>query len=272
MYSIIFVTATCLLIFCQESITLEGDATKSKREYQSISNVSTVDRDGTVSRKKRTIYGYAVNEYEYPYVVSVQVSYSHVCGGTILTPRLILTAAHCLEAGQISSVAVSSQYGKNHYRVAQSIPHQQYYHDQYNIVYDIALLVLGESIPNAKTVSLQRQPQRVPDNSMAYALGWGKTENGFNSQQLKRVDVPLLFPSQCRLDNRFMKKLVCIDTRRGNVCFGDSGGPIMYGNNQVGVTSYVRGNVNPCMSGMPAIFTRVSAYYDWIQQYVQYYP
>ncbi|KAJ8673100.1 hypothetical protein QAD02_004361 [Eretmocerus hayati] len=224
-----------------------------------------------VPRQRRTIYGYAVNEYDYPYVVSIRVYYhSHYCGGTILTPRLILTAAHCLEKVQISYVAVFRHYGPSYYGVVYSITHPYYYHDGY-MVHDIALLVLDQRIPNAQTVSLQPHPETVSGYYKAYALGWGQTEYGFMSQKLRRVNVPLLYTDQCESDEELDQKLVCIDTKRGNICFGDSGGPLMYGNNQVGVASFVSGWGNPCMSGMPAAFTRISAYYSWIQQYVHMY-
>ncbi|KAJ8681114.1 hypothetical protein QAD02_016901 [Eretmocerus hayati] len=294
MYRIIVVTAACLLLSCIGNISSETDAPISEEDFYTIdgptddaTTESTINEDNEegemVSRQKRTIYGYEVNDYDYPYVVSIRVDYrSHYCGGTILTPKLILTAAHCLDEYQISYVVVSNNYPKYYYKVAYYIKYPYYHHDKYIMANDIALLVLEQSIPNAQTVSLQPYPQNVTNEILAYALGWGDTENRFMSQNLRRVDVPFLHPSQCQSNKELNQRIVCIDTRKGNVCSGDSGGPLMYGNIQVGVTSYVTGPpskypwVKPrvfdmCMSGMPAFFTRISAYYTWIQGYVQKY-
>ncbi|KAJ8673136.1 hypothetical protein QAD02_004398 [Eretmocerus hayati] len=282
MYRTIVVTATCLLLFSVGNISSETDAPISEEDFfttdgptDDATTEPTIDEDNeggeVIPRQRRTIYGYTVNEYNYSYVVSIRDHYYlHYCGGTILTPRLILTAAHCVEEEHKSFVAVFSHYGPSYYEVSYSITHP-YYSDKYN-VNDIALLVLEQRIPNAQIVSLQSHPETVSGCYKAYALGWGQTEYGFMSQKLRRVNVPILYTDQCDSYEELDRKLVCIDTKRGNICFGDSGGPLMYGHNQVGVASYVRGpdmKTNPCTSGMSSAFTRISAYYSWIQRYVR---
>ncbi|KAJ8673243.1 hypothetical protein QAD02_004505 [Eretmocerus hayati] len=293
MYRIIFVTVISLSMFCADSTVLRSNTSVLEQEYgpttnhfplESIidlaTNRSMVDGNNQeilpVRRRKRMVGSYVVNDYDYPYVVSLKSSHSHRCGGTILTPRLILTAAHCIKAkDSISHVEVSGENGKERYPVTKKISHPNYQIGIYD-KHDIGVVLLGERIPNAHIVSLQPHPQRVRDRSEAYAFGWGQTGNGFTSQELRRADLPLLLPSQCENKPGHNVAWVCIDSSKADTCPGDSGGPLMYKNKQVGITSHGKYPANykgpKCKPGFLSFFTRVSFYYDWIQRYIELYP
>lgn len=72
-------------------------------------------------------------------------------------------------------------------------------------------------------------------------------------------------------DKPFGDGNVCIGPITGGLspCSGDSGGPLVYSNKAVGVASWV---VAPCgVRGAPAVYTKVSAYIDFIRKYVPQY-
>ncbi|KAJ8673262.1 hypothetical protein QAD02_004524 [Eretmocerus hayati] len=226
----------------------------------------------STSRTKRSIKGVPVNHADYTYVVTLLSNGQHKCGGSIVTQKLILTAAHCLLA-PLTHVGVYSPCGGiTEYPISGWTAHPGY---NLNLnVNDIALLVLSQRIANAQIVSLQPKPQKVPDRSLAMALGWGMTEYGTPSTQLRKVEVPLLYPSDCQRHFGYRAEWVCIDASQRNVCYGDSGGPLVYNNTQIGVVSMaspVPPGVHPCTSGKPTVFTRISSYYNWIESYKQVY-
>ncbi|KAJ8673233.1 hypothetical protein QAD02_004495 [Eretmocerus hayati] len=230
-----------------------------------------------VRRTKRAYNGVPVDSSDYPYIVSLRnVNSQHMCGGTILTPQLILSAAQCfdpsLKPSPAKEVLVFSKSNNGDvYKLTHYMPHPDYRFEKPGM-HDICIGVLESRIKNAVTVSLQPKPMKVAKHSLAQAFGWGKHEYGAVSEQLRRVDVAALMPSECKLELK--TEWVCTDSSKGSICDGDSGGPLMFHGTQVGVatknseSSQVQ---NPCLSGAPSVFTRVSTYYEWIQQWVTYY-
>ncbi|NJL20897.1 MAG: trypsin-like serine protease, partial [Leptolyngbyaceae cyanobacterium SM1_3_5] len=100
-------------------------------------------------------------------------------------------------------------------------------------------------------------------------IGFGYTEeNGSNSQELLKVDVDIVPFEQC--DSLFgdltESIMLCAGTETGgrDACQGDSGGPLLSSSTvQVGIVSFGDGCGQP---GVPAVYTRVSAFDNWIQR------
>ena len=133
---------------------------------------------------------------------------------------------------------------------------------------DIMLIKL--SIPSsAPLVQLNYDPSNPEDNQSVTVIGFGYTEyKGEFSQDLLKVDVDVVPFTECNdVYNGITESImICAGTKEGgrDACQGDSGGPLLSNPNvQVGIVSFGDGCGKPAI---PGVYTRVSAFEDWIKR------
>ncbi|XP_026826871.1 transmembrane protease serine 9 [Ooceraea biroi] len=229
---------------------------------------------------------------EFPHQVSIRwgvppiFKYNHVCGGSILNERYVLTAAHCiLRIGKLKVVA-----GK-HYLTREESTQQEVdvekaiVHENFKggiAPFDIAVLKLKTPLVLNERVSAVKLPEQDQVRSGdAVVTGWGSISKGLRPMLpavLQKATVPLLDNKSCLAkfpEGIIGKKPELFDTQictdsAGEVaaCSGDSGGPLVqFDNNsktatQIGVVSW---GVYPCgVSRSPSVYTRVPSYVNWI--------
>lgn len=109
----------------------------------------------------------------------MQYNGQHICGGSIVNNRTIVTAAHCVNDFQPDNLSIragsslhsSGGITKNVSRV--------FIHPQYNaelIDYDIAVLKLDSPLiksESIKSIALPESNINYPSGSLAYVSGWG---------------------------------------------------------------------------------------------------
>ena len=133
---------------------------------------------------------------------------------------------------------------------------------------DIMLVKLTFPV-SAPLVQWNTNPNTPMDADAVTTIGFGYTEeDGSYSQELLKVDVDVTPFEECNtlFGDLTESIMLCAGTEAGgrDACQGDSGGPLLSSTNvQVGIVSFGDGCARP---GVPAVYTRVSAFDGWIQR------
>ncbi|XP_048850273.1 coagulation factor XI-like isoform X2 [Brienomyrus brachyistius] len=232
--------------------------------------------------KEKVLGGRDAAPGAWPWQVSLQLKHrsgnSHICGGSSLSPRWIITAAHCLESTNASDYRISagvvklSEAAQSH-AVESMMKHPDFNEDTFEN--DVALVRLKTPL---KYTALQGSiclPDKEKEAEIwgqsCTVTGWGKLASGALPDILQQAQVPLITPEECDsllLQNKVYSNMLCAGYQEGGVdtCQGDSGGPLVCQAKGrwylMGVTSWGDG----CGEAKkPGVYTRVASYFDWIQ-------
>ncbi|KAF0711464.1 Aste57867_5261 [Aphanomyces stellatus] len=199
------------------------------------------------------------------YVTSLRLTANGTaeCGGSLIAPNVVLTAAHCLPVGP-KYVAIGSHFDigtqdGEQIKIKEIIPHSKYNSSTFSN--DFAILVLERA---SKFAPVEISFDDVTPGIATVVRGWGRTTQGGNySDVLLEVSVDTLANTQCAkllAPNVVDEFMLCAGGKLGeDSCQGDSGGPLTIEANGsemlVGVVSWGRGCA---LADMPGVYSRIS--------------
>ena len=231
---------------------------------------------------------------------SVSLYDGQYCGGTLIDPYWVLTAAHCVDGRSTTEIdlvvgvhdLINPEPGYQRLAIRGIIIHPDYNAPTYDS--DIALILLEE--PANMEVSEGELPVAAVDlvpadagllsGVMSMVTGWGNRlaqpyPGGYDfPETLHQVQLPILTNEACDEsfdyyiweDDHLTENMLCagyLYKGSKDACQGDSGGPLVIFDEesenwqQAGIVSWGYGCANP---GLPGVYTRVSNFSDWIQE------
>jgi len=225
-------------------------------------------------REGRIIGGSEVKIEDFPYQISLQLSGSHRCGGSVVAPNVILTAAHCVRGINARDLTIrvgssSKTSGGLVVKVKKYIDHELY--NPSTIDFDIAILVLEENLQYSDKIQpIEMATQEATDGDNCVVSGWGNQKEGVPSSpdNLKAAKIRIISNSNCKAyygSSSITDRMMCAGVPEGGQgsCQGDSGGPLTVNGKVVGVVSWAAGCSRP---RVPTVFGNVVNLLGWVQQ------
>ncbi|XP_065295406.1 chymotrypsinogen A-like [Dermacentor albipictus] len=245
---------------------------------------------GEVEPTGRIYNGEPVTREKIPWMVAVfskkgSTKGFSLCGGSIITRNVILTAAHCvMKKGRYAAEVLVMYHFTLDGKFTGVYAHKIIAHPRFvkrsEVVHDIALVKLPVDLEFnrfMKPVCLPTRKMNVAGKGLVVA-GWGKTESSNHSKSLRRAEVIGLTDEQCQYrlrgknpETRLPIKpgpAICAFAIGTGACKGESGGPLtLRGDDgrtlQLGIVSMGR---DQCPTRRPPVYVRVSSHIQWIEK------
>ncbi|XP_056157546.1 uncharacterized protein LOC130131795 [Lampris incognitus] len=247
----------------------------------------------TMQSQTRLVGGNDCPKGECPWQVLVQYRGNSHCGGVLVHPDWVITAAHCIHGNDTQTLTVvagehnldQEEGTEQRISVSMVIAHEHYAPETGDS--DIALLRLSQPVilgRHAVPICLPRRHFLESElTTVRYhnVMGWGRRTTGGNVEKpgtlphpsspvLRRLSIPILPNSQCsqRGGFNFTQHMLCAGYLEGNQpsCRGDDGSPLVtvYGSTHflTGVVGWGRGCPHP---GYYGVYANMAYFVDWLE-------
>ncbi|CAG9568533.1 unnamed protein product [Danaus chrysippus] len=283
---------TLMIPSFNSSDRLIDKSTRPEPDLEDYSSVCGIDS----SSGNRITNGNVTAVDQYPWLALLEYSYGFLgCGGSLISSRYVLTAAHCLKSLQngkplyvrlgeydITSYPTDTvEIDGGGYEVVTvtiigikaRFTHPSYSREQK--IHDIGLIEMEEAVSFSDFIKVICLPQMdyMPSfnsSTVFYVAGWGSDNITSGTAVKMETIVPYKLHSQCPLvTETYPIHQICAGGEGGrDTCSGDSGGPLMYETpnhtyEAVGIVSY--GSRDCGKEGEPAVYTYVYKYLPWIR-------
>ncbi|XP_054137624.1 cathepsin G-like [Melozone crissalis] len=227
----------------------------------------------------RIIGGTKVKAHSRPYMAYLKIENSsdiYTCGGFLIRPDAVLSAAHCVDKkGRAVRVTVilgahninSRERSQQKIRVRQWVIHPEYSHEGFKN--DIVLLKLKPRArinKNVQFISIPRRNERVREGALCTVSGWGRTsDTGNKTNVMREVKLKVQKEKICqhRIPNYQPQSMICVgdENNKKATSHGDSGGPLVCKKKAHGIVSHALKE-----NRFPEAFTRISHFEPWIRE------
>jgi secreted trypsin-like serine protease len=297
-----WVNFSLLLLIFNNIANFGTTATANSTNWTAIPPLQNQKQQDTV---RTLIYGgKEVNRGRYPYLVALfqekvggverTGGLEQMCGGSLVSPTTILTAAHCfhdidvamLGVHNYTNIADSSASGTPYYYERYKISTQQKllypYYNSTTQDGDFLLIFLDKPSqfqPIALNINTEAPSS---DKEKLTVMGWGDQETGVRSYVPKETSLDVRTNFWCKLAYQHMDMpekvtdtMICAEGgSKRDSCKGDSGGPLIVKGSSasddvlVGVVSWGYGCAEAVSVILPGVYARVSSAIPWIKQHV----
>jgi len=232
----------------------------------------------------RIVNGEEATPHEFPHAAFLFIDRSYYCTGSLINEEVVITAGHCTDGAGVADIILGA-----HDHTANEASQQEIFADDIithpgwtpvNVDCDLGLLrFFGTPVTvNENVAPIPLSTVEPAVDELVTMAGWGKIDDnpftGVHDTLMKTTD-PVADDSEA--DDYYNGSLpdgspfaidlsskICIHYDTSGTCNGDSGGPLMYNGELVGVTSF--GSSAGCTSGAPDCFTSVAYFNDWITE------
>ncbi|EDS44379.1 tryptase-2 [Culex quinquefasciatus] len=253
--------------------------------YAAVNDVIPIPRYSIPHSFGKVINGKTAETGQFPWQVSIRAALDRsvtVCGGSLIAPQWILTAAHCAK----DYTGFQIGFGSNLLNVPRltmsavsKIVHPEF--DPVRLNNDVAVIKLPSPVPFSWEISpIQLPPlsyaSKTFQNAAGVVSGFGRTSDASQSISalLKYETLRIISNAECSTvygTSVIRNSTMCAvgwERTNQNVCQGDSGGPLVIEENgtylQIGVVSFVSNR--GCSTGDPSGYIRTASYLEWIAQ------
>ncbi|XP_013106783.1 trypsin beta-like [Stomoxys calcitrans] len=201
-----------------------------------------------------------------PYLINLRQNGQFFCGGSLITTRCVLTAAHCVYNAPVTSLVVSAGASKlSDYAEMRQVQQSfvSAFYSPNNLDMDVAILKLSQPLQGQNIATIPLCSTQPVDGDIVRISGWGYTSEGSGqpSNQVRSANVRYISREKCiqayRGKAKISSTMFCATVPgEKDSCSGDSGGPVVYRGQVCGIVSWGFGCARP---DFPGVYTNVAS-------------